>query len=160
VNGAQTIDPKTKGRRLVVRAALLVAYAALMAVAFIFGKGHTVLLDNKDSADGTVKAIESMTISVNGQEPMEFMSGDRDMAKVRAQWHTIKIDINGQVVEKTFSVPLGQDMVLLSIPMLLAGKEPAVVPFVPADEPPPAQEAAEPVTVDPIAAPAAVPPAP
>jgi hypothetical protein len=34
-----------------------------------------------------------------------------------------------------------------------------VVPFVPADEPPPAQEAAEPVTVDPIAAPAAVPPA-
>ena len=160
MNGTQTIDPKLKIRRLAVRAGLLVVYVALMCVAFIFGKGHTVLLDNKDSQDGTVKAIESMTVSVNGGEPIEFMGGDRDMAKVRAQWHTIKVDINGQVVEKKFTVPLGADMVLLSIPKLLAGVEPAVVPFVPENEPPaPEEPVVDPsTTVDPaIIAPPAAP---
>lgn len=155
---------KLNPRRLAVRAGLLVVYGVLMALAFTFGKGHTVLLDNKDSEDGSVKAIESMTISVNGGEPIEFMAGDRDMAVVRAQWHTIKVDINGQVVEKKFTVPLGEDMVLLSIPKLLAGKEPAVVPFVMEAAPPPPEEPAveDPaaVTPDATAAPATPPAAP
>jgi hypothetical protein len=86
---------------------------------------------------------------VNGGEPMEFMAGDRDMAVVRAQWHTIKVDINGQVVEKKFTVPLGEEMVLLSIPKLLAGQEPAVVPFVLENAPPPPEE---PAVEDPAAA--------
>lgn len=137
-SNASSLNP----RRLAVRGGLVVVYAALMALAFTFGKGHTVLLDNKDSEDGSIKAIESMTISVNGGEPIEFMAGDRDMTKVRAQWHTIKIDINGQVVEKKFSVPLGEEMVLLSIPKLLAGQEPAVVPFVLENAPPPPEEPA------------------
>lgn len=156
-NNASNLKP----RRLAVRAGLLVVYVAFMALAFTMGKGHTVLLDNKDSEDGSVKAIESMTISVNGGEPMEFMAGDRDMTKVRAQWHTIKIDINGQVVEKKFTVPLGEDMVLLSIPKLLAGQEPAVVPFVPADQPPPAEEPVEdPAAATPAAPAAGTTPAP
>lgn len=152
-NNASNLKP----RRLAVRAGLLVVYVAVMALAFTMGKGHTVLLDNKDSEDGSVKAIESMTLSVNGGEPMEFMAGDRDMAKVRAQWHTIKIDINGQVVEKKFTVPLGEDMVLLSIPKLLAGQEPAVVPFVVENEPPPPEE---PAAEDPAATAPAAPAAP
>jgi hypothetical protein len=129
------IESSNKTRRLIVRGVLVVAYLSLMMVAFIFGKGHTILLDNKDSTDGTVKAFESMTVSVDGQEPIEFMSGDRDLAKVRAQWHTIKIDLNGQIIEKKFTVPLGMDVALLSIPKLVAGIEPAMIPFVAADEP-------------------------
>lgn len=157
MSGAQN-PSNVKSRRMFVRAGLLVVYVAVMALAFNLGKGHTVLLDNKDSEDGSVKAIESMTVSVNGGEPIEFMSGDRDIAKVRAQWHTIKIDINGQVVEKKFTVPLGQDMVLLSIPKLLAGQEPAVVPFVVENEPPPPEE---PAVEDPAATtPEATAPAP
>lgn len=141
MNGTQK-DPKVKTRRLFVRGLLIAVYGLFIAVTMFFGKGHTLLIDNKDSEDGTVKAIESMTVSVNGEEPVEYMSGDRDMTKVRAQWHTLKIDINGQVVEKKITIPVGQDMVLVSIPKLMAGVEPAVVPFVLADEPPPAEEPA------------------
>lgn len=138
----RVIDSGQKTRRLIVRGGLLLVYGALIGVALVLGKGHTVLLDNKDSEDGTVKAIESLTVSVDGQDPMEFMSGDRDITKVRSQWHTLVVDINGQKTEKKFKVPLGEDMVLLSIPKLLAGVEPAVIPFIPADEPAAASEPA------------------
>lgn len=160
MNG-KVVDAKIKSRRLLVRGVLAVVYAALMALAFVLGKGHTLLLDNKDSEDGSVKAIESFTVSVNGGEPIEFMSGDRDLAKVRAQWHTIKININGQIVEKKITIPLGLDMALLSIPKLVAGVEPAVVPFVAANEPPPAEEpASTETTFTAPEAPGAVPAAP
>jgi len=139
VNGT-TADSSLKTRRLIVRGGLLLVYAGLIAVSLVLGKGHTVLLDNKDSEDGSVKAIESFSVSVNGEEPIPFMSGDRDMTKVQSQWHTLVVDINGQKTEKKFTVPLGADMVLLSIPKLLAGVEPALVPFEPQDEPAPASE--------------------
>jgi hypothetical protein len=131
------MEPQTKTRRLIVRALLVVVYASVMMVAFVLGKGHTILLDNKDSADGSVKAFESVTVSVDGQEPLEFMSGDRDQVKVRSQWHSIEVTVNEQKTVKKFTVPLGLDMALLSIPKLLAGVEPALVPFVLADQPPP-----------------------
>ena len=131
------MEPKSKNRRRIVRGILLVAYASVMMGAFMLGKGHTILLDNKDSSDGTVKAFESVTVSVDGQEPIEFMSGDRDMAKVRAQWHTIEVTVNGKKTVKKITLPLGQDILLLSIPKLVAGVEPALIPFVAADEPPP-----------------------
>ena len=135
-------EPKTKTRRMLVRGILLVAYIGFMMVAFIFGKGHTILLDNKDSADGTVKAFENVTVTVDGQEPMEFISGDRDITKVRAQWHSIKVVVmNGETVEKTiekkFTIPLGLDTALVSVPKLVAGAEPFLIPFIIADEPPP-----------------------
>jgi hypothetical protein len=130
-------EPKTMTRRLLVRGSLIVVYLGIMMMAFVFGKGHTILLDNKDSGDGSVKAFENVTVTVDGQEPTELASGDRDMAKVRAQWHTIKLDINGQIVEKKITVPLGTNVLLLSLPKLVAGVEPAIIPFVAADEPPP-----------------------
>ena len=131
------LEPKSKTRSLFVRGALLVVYVSIMMVAFVFGKGHTILLDNKDSADGAVKAFENVTVSVDGQEPMEFMSGDRDLAKVRAQWHSIEVTVNGQKTVKKFTVPLGESVLLLSIPKLVAGVEPSIITFVQADEPPP-----------------------
>jgi hypothetical protein len=139
VNGSVT-DSGLKTRRLIVRGGLLLVYGTLIGLSLVLGKGHTVLLDNKDSEDGSVKAIESLTVSVDGQDSMEFMAGDRDITKVRSQWHTLVVDMNGQKTEKKFKVPLGEDMVLLSIPKLLAGVEPAVIPFVPRDEPAPAGE--------------------
>jgi hypothetical protein len=135
------MDPKVKTRRTVVRAALCVVYAALIALVFAYGKGHTVIVDNKDSEDGQAKAFESVTVSVDGMEPMELMAGDRDMAKVRGQGHTVEITVKDQQKRTaTFRVPLGEDVVLLSVPKLVAGAQPAVVPFVPNEAPPPAEE--------------------
>lgn len=129
-----------KGRRLLVRIALSAAYVGFMAVVFYFGKGHTILLDNKDSEDGTLKAYEEVSVSVDGQEAIDFMSGDRDMVKVRAQSHTLRITVNGQATEKKITVPVGMEMALVSIPKLVAGREPFVTPFVPKDQPAPADE--------------------
>ena len=135
------MDPKVKGRRLLVRIALGVVYVALLAFVFVFGKGHTLILDNKDSEDGSVKAIESLTVSVDGQEPIDLSAGDRDMAKVRGQGHRVDITAkDSQMVEHRITVPLSEDMLLLSLPKLLAGVNPAVIPFVAKDVAPPAGE--------------------
>ena len=135
---APGLNPQ-KTRRMLVRGVLVVVYVGFMALAFYLGKGHTILLDNKD--DGSVKAFENVSVSVDGEEPIEFMSGDRDMTKVRAQRHTIKININGKIVEKKINVPVGMEMALVSIPKLVAGVEPYVTPFVPMDQPAPAEDA-------------------
>jgi hypothetical protein len=126
------LEPSVKSRRLVVRCALIVVWAALIGFVFTFGKGHTLILDNKDSDDGSVKAIESLTISVDGQDPIDLQAGDRDMAKVRAQSHKVEVTVkDGQKVAKTITVPLKEDVLLLSIPKLMAGAQGAVIPFVP-----------------------------
>ena len=141
MNGPR-IDSGAGNRRRLVRAILAVTYAAVLVLAFMLGKGHTLLLDNKDSEDGALKAIESLTLSVDGGEPMEFLSGDRDMVKVRSQWHRIVISVNGRETERKVTLPVGQEMLILSLPRLLAGAEPFVTPFVPKNEPPAAGDPA------------------
>jgi hypothetical protein len=130
------LDPKVRRRRLLVRAALVLVYAGLMGLVFVRGKGHTILLDNKDSEDGAVQAIETLTVSVDGQEPIDLAAGERDQAKVQGQGHRVVITVKGQKVERRITVPLSEEMLLLSLPKLLAGVQPAVTPFVPPEAPP------------------------
>ena len=130
----------TKSRRLLVRLGLIVVYFGLMGFVFVTGKGHTLILDNKDSADGSIKAIESLSISVDGQDPIDLSAGDRDMAKIKGQGHKVEITVkDSQMVQHRITVPLKEETLLLSIPKLLAG-QPAVIPFVPLDVVPPAGE--------------------
>lgn len=134
--------PPVPGRRIAVRAVLLAAYVALTAVVFILGKGHTILVDNKDAEDGSVQATDGVLVRVDRQEELELYAGDRDKAVVRGQTHTVTIEaIDGSSkVQKRIQVPLGEDMVLLSIPKLAAGIEPALAPFVAPVAPPPTDE--------------------
>ncbi|HWQ09931.1 MAG TPA: DUF6672 family protein [Holophaga sp.] len=135
MNGTATMDSNVKSRRMMVRGGLVVVYAILIAFVFYFGKGHTLLLDNKDSEDGSLKAFEGVTVTVDDQDPIEFMSGDRDQAKLRAQSHTVKVVVtNGPTVVKKISLPVTENMLVLSIPKLVAGIEPAVTVFVPIEE--------------------------
>jgi hypothetical protein len=134
------VDPNVQRRRLLVRCGLGVVYAALIAIVFNFGKGHTLIIDNQDAEDGSVKAIESLSVSVDGQEAIDLQGGDRDMAKVRGQGHVVEITVGGQKTSTRIRVPLNEDMLLLSLPKLLAG-QPAVIPFVPKDVAPPADDA-------------------
>ncbi len=134
-----TKDPKASSRSMLVRGALAVVYISVMALAFVSGKGHEILLDNKDSEDGSVKAIENLVVSVDGLEPIDMPTGIRDSVKVHGQKHRVEFRINDQKTVKTVSVPVGEDMLLLSLPKLWAGKA-AVMPFVPLDTPPPPPE--------------------
>ncbi len=132
---------RAQGRRLAVRSGLLAAYLALMALLFVHGKGHTILLDNKDAEDGSCRAFEDVTVSVDGGEEDQMARNDRDKAQVRGQSHRVVITVTGgQKIEKWIRVPLNRDMLLLSIPKLAAGIEPAIVPFVPLDVAPPSDE--------------------
>ena len=140
MNGA-SIDPKVKTRRALVRAVLAVVYLGLIALVFSLGKGHTIILDNKDSDDGSIKALESLTVSVDGQEPIDLSAGDRDMAKVHGQGHQVEITVkDAQKVTHQVHVPLGEDMVLLSLPALLSGAPSSLIPFVPKEIAAPADD--------------------
>jgi hypothetical protein len=137
------LDPKVKTRRLLVRLGLLLVYVGVIALVFTFGKGHTLILDNKDSDDGSVKAIESLSVSVDGQDPLDLAAGERDQAKVQGQGHRVEVTVkDGQKVERRFTVPLAEDILLLSLPRLLAG-QPAVTVFVPLDVAAPAEDQEE-----------------
>ena len=129
-------------KTILVRSALIAVFFALLALTFLTGKGHSILIDNKDSADGSVLAIDGVLVSVDGREELELYSGDRDMEKVKGQTHTVRIESfeDGTVLETKIRLPLMSDMMLLSIPMLLAGKEPNLTVFVPLDQAPPDDE--------------------
>ncbi len=128
-------------RRTVVRSVLLTGYAGLAALVFVLGRGHTILLDNKDAGGGAIRAINGLVISVNGGEEIELYPGDRDKAVVVGQRHRVAVEtMDGRKVERTIRLPIGKDMLLLSIPMLVAGKEPILTPFKPLDAAPPPEE--------------------
>jgi len=120
---------KIRQRRNIVRAALILVYLGLMVLVFVQGKGHTILIDNKDS--GSFAALEGVRVAVDRQADSEYAAGDRDMAKVVGQVHRVVIDRQdgSAKIEKTIRLPLGADTVLLSLPKLVAGAEPYLEPF-------------------------------
>ncbi len=134
MSGTST-DPRTSRRRLAVRAALFAAAIGLAALAFVTGKGHTLLIDNKDAEDGSVRAIDGVMVSVDRQEALELYGGDRDKAAVMGQVHTVSMEIiaDGTKITKKVRLPIGKEMLLLSVPKLAAGLEPSVIPFVAAE---------------------------
>jgi len=134
--------PRTAARRIAVRSVLVAVYIGLTALVFILGKGHTVIVDNKDAEDGSAPAIDGVMVAVDRQEALELYSGDRDKAVVMGQSHTVTIeDINaGTKIQKRIRLPIGEEILLLSVPKLAAGLEPAVVPFVALQEAPPAED--------------------
>ena len=50
-----------KGQRL-VKIGLVVFYFLIMALMFLFGRSHTVLIDNNSDPNGAYKAIDGCTI--------------------------------------------------------------------------------------------------
>ena len=137
-----SISPKVRRHRLLIRVALLAVYVGLATLAFVTGKGHTVLIDNKDTEQA--EGIDGVLVAVNGGEQLELYRGDRDKVAVQGRSMRVRLEVfaDGTIVEKRLRLPLGQDMLLLSLPSLLAGSEPALVPFVPAAASAPVEEEA------------------
>jgi hypothetical protein len=139
---AKAIDRKTILRRLLVRLGLVAVYVLLVALAFVLGKGHTLLIDNKDLADGSERAIDGILVSVDGRDALELYAGDRDMVQLKGQRHRITVEgiSGGEKVEASFRLPIDADMLLLSVPKLVGRQEPYIEVFVPRDQPRPADE--------------------
>ena len=80
-------------------------------------------------ADGSeVKALATVQVQVDKQPKMELAARDRDQYIVTNQKHTLTITYtdaqwNEKTFSRTFKVPVGQDMVIISIPTLVAKQD-------------------------------------
>ena len=112
-----------KGQRL-VKIGLVIFYLLLMALMFLLGRSHTVLIDNKSDPNGAYKAIDGCTISFNGEKPIEMFKGDRDKIMLRGQTHRVKVSFfNGQEeIIGTITIPLFENAVMVSIPAFVKGE--------------------------------------
>ncbi len=122
-----------RSRKLIARSALALVYVLIMILMVITGRRHTILIDNAEAADGSYAAVEGMAVQVDRLESAEYYPGDRDMALVQGQKHRITVELfmEGRTEERSFSVPFGLDMAIISVPKLLAGIEPWLEPFTP-----------------------------
>lgn len=138
----KTSKRKVPLRRTLVRSALLVVYVGLMVLVFVTGKGHTLLVDNKDVAGTDLRAYSLVKITVDSLKPSEETKGDRDMFKIKGQKHRIVLEVPGDPnkIVRYVTIPMGSEIVLLSIPKLAAGQDPFET-FVPAEAVTPDREA-------------------
>lgn len=118
-------------KRIIIRSALGLLYVLLLVLMLVTGKRHTILIDNKADPNGSFGAINGMSVQIDALEAAEYYPGDRDKALVKGQRHHIKVELfdDEKVIERDFRIPLNQDMVLLSVPKMIAGIEPFIEPF-------------------------------
>lgn len=128
------------GRRAAFRAALAAAYLAAAAWAFVGGRGHTILLDNKSAEDGSYAAFRTVEASVNGGEVQQLSMRERVKAVAVGQRLRVKASANGRTFEGEARIPFGEDIILVSLPKLAAGIEPFWEPFRSEPAPRPAAE--------------------
>ncbi|MDR2258105.1 MAG: hypothetical protein LBE14_03030 [Treponema sp.] len=116
--------PKTK-RRLIIRAALVIVWISLGVILFIMNRGHTLLVDNHNIDAENLRAPDLIKVSVDRGKAVEFFRGDRDIFEVGGGGHSIRVEFSDGAppLEKRFSLPLGPDMFLLSVPRMIRGDE-------------------------------------
>jgi hypothetical protein len=100
-------------------------------------RGHTLLIDNRDLEAEGLRAPDPVAVTVDSGEEMSFFRGDRDRFSVRGSNHRIKIEFSdgSPVFERRFTLPLKDDMYILSVPKMINGIEPYVEVFHTAPEP-------------------------
>ena len=116
----------TKQRRLIIKAALVVVWIGLGALLFVLNRGHTLLVDNRNVAVPELRAPDLIKVTVDKGKPLEFFRGDRDIFDVGGGQHLIRVEFSDgkPPFEKSFKLPLGPDMFILSIPKMINGIEP------------------------------------
>jgi len=135
------VKGKRSPRRLLVRLGLVAVYIFAVGLVFVLGKGHTLIVDNKDAADASYKADDGITVSIDRAEGLELYKGDRVLAKLKGQEHSVTVEkIDGEKKQYRIKLPLTEDLLILSVPKLMAGIEPAVEVFVNVQEAPKGDE--------------------
>jgi hypothetical protein len=118
-------------RLVFIRAALIALWIGIGVVLFIFNRGHALLVDNRNLQDEGIRAPGLVTVYVDNQNGLEFLRGDRDRFQVAGSNHRIYIEFDDGMppLEKTFTLPIKDDMYILSIPKMISGIEPFVEVF-------------------------------
>jgi hypothetical protein len=118
-------------RRTVIRAVLITLWIGAGAVIFIFNRGHALLVDNRDLQDQGIRAPDMITVFVDDGNGVEFFRGDRDRFQAAGSKHRISVEFSDGTppFEGTFTLPVKDDMYILSIPRMISGIEPFVEVF-------------------------------
>ena len=121
-----SINLDIKKRRLLIRLALVVVWIGLGVVLFVMNRGHTLLVDNRNVEAPAIRAPDLIMVTVDKKKPLEFFRGDRDIFELGGGNHRIYIEFSDGTppFEKRFSLPLGPDMFILSIPKMINGIDP------------------------------------
>lgn len=117
----------TVTRRHMFQLATVVVILIIAVLMFVIGRQHTILLDNKtiEHAGTSYPPFSIVTVEVDKEGELELAARDRDKAEVMGQRHKIRVVYTDKFFEEheviqRFKVPLGQDMVLISLPALVA----------------------------------------
>jgi len=115
-----------KKRRLIIRLALVAVWIGLGVALFVMNRGHTLLVDNRNVEAPAIRVPDLIKVTVDKRKPVEFFRGDRDIFELGGGSHRIYIEFSDGTppFEKRFSLPLGPDMFILSIPKMINGVEP------------------------------------
>ena len=120
----------TFNRTFWIRLAAIALVLLFSVMLFFIGKQHTVLLDNKTiTVNGVeIQALKLVEVQVNKLASLEFVPRDRDKVDVTRQKHSITVsytDKNWEEISITrkFSLPLMEEMVIISIPALVANPD-------------------------------------
>jgi hypothetical protein len=126
---------KIRQKRLLIRGGLVLAWLLLGTLLFITGRGHTLLIDNRDFED--IEASDLITVYVDRGRGVEYFSGDRDRLTLTGSKHHILVEFSdgSPPFEGDFTLPIKDDMYLLSVPKMVNGIEPFVDVFHTAPEP-------------------------
>jgi hypothetical protein len=113
----------TLNRTFYIRAVAIILVILLGVLMFFIGKQHTILLDNKTV--GSFKALSEVEVQVDKQDKLFLAPRDRDQAVVTAQGHKVTIKYtdaswNEVTITKKLHLPVGESMMLLSIPTLVS----------------------------------------
>jgi hypothetical protein len=108
-----------------------VAWIGLGSLVFVLNRGHTLLVDNRNVSVPELRAPDLVKVTVDKGKPLEFFRGDRDIFDVGGGRHRIRVEFGDgkPPFEKSFSLPLGPDMFLLSIAKMVNNVEPYIEVF-------------------------------
>jgi hypothetical protein len=129
------------------RIAALCIIVVFSAFLFYIGREHQVFIDNKtiELEGRSFRALKLIMVSVNGASPIELMARDRDLVKVVGPSFRIKLEVMDEygvevekVIEKELRLGFVKD-VMLSMPLMAAGRDDYILPPPTVKVPPPEQ---------------------
>jgi hypothetical protein len=132
-NGKRKTASRDSGgsRRNIIRALLAALWIGIGVVLFIFNRGHALLVDNRNLQEQGIRAPDMITVFVDDLNGLEFFRGDRDRFQTAGSNHRIYIEFSDGTppFEAAFTLPIKDDMYILSIPKMISGIEPFVEVF-------------------------------
>lgn len=110
------------GRSFYIRIAAIILIILLGVLMFFIGKQHTILLDNNKVGD--IRALDEVTVTIDGVEGLPIYSRMRDQAIVTGQGHKLAVTYvdsswEEHTIEREIKIPLSENMVIIYLPYLV-----------------------------------------